>query len=490
MNRAYRLSLLLWCVGWHLEIGAAPAAPLDRPEPDRPNILFILSDDHTSQAWGCYGSRFAPAFQTPHIDRLAREGALLENCFVTNAICVPSRAAILTGQYSHINGVKTLADGLDSNTRHLAHHLKEAGYQTALVGKWHLKHEPSGFDHWDIIKGQGRYHEPVMFTMSMDKPEVVKGSYSTDLFTEKALKWMNQRDTGRPFALFLHFKATHEPWQFHPRHQHLFEGVSFAEPATLLGQTGPQGSRIPGWPLEILKERMVQSPRYGGEALKLQSDEPLEQRQQTYQKLVKDYLKCATAIDENIGRVLEYLDHHGLAKQTLVVYTSDQGYFLGEHNYFDKRFMLEESLRMPMVVRYPATIAGGTRVPQMLLNVDFAPTLLDYAGVPVPEVMHGESFRKYLENPSSGTGRESIYYRYWENSRQRPAHYGVRTRSAKLIYYDGLRAFEQSPGWEFYDLAHDPQETINRSEASEHQSQIIKMKQMMESWRQRLGDIQ
>jgi len=456
---------------------------------ERPNILFIMSDDHTSQAWGCYGSRFAPVFQTPHIDRLAKEGALLRNCFVTNSICVPSRASILTGQYSHINGVKTLADSLDPQKKHLAHYLREAGYQTALIGKWHLKSQPTGFDYWNIIKGQGRYREPRMFEGDLAHPQVEEDSYSTDLFTEKALDWLSARKDDRPFAMFLHYKSTHEPWQYPPRHKDLFDGVSFDEPESLMGQTGPKNSRIPGWPLEILTERMVRGSDHGGEPLIPSQEDPQTKRRETYQKLIRDYLRCATTIDENIGKLLNCLDENDLTNNTLVIYTSDQGYFLGEHNYFDKRFMLEESLRMPFVIRLPDRIPAGAKVDPMILNVDFAPMLLDYAGQATPPSMQGESFRSYLELPGDEAGRASIYYRYWENSPRRPSHYGIRTQTAKLIYYDGLAVGDDSRRWEFYDLGEDPQETYNLYDRFSNADLIGQMKHLLRQWRSNLGDM-
>lgn len=369
---------------------------------ERPNILFIMADDHASQAWGCYGSRLAPFAKTPNIDRLAREGARLTRCFCTNSICVPSRASILTGQYSHVNGVTTLREALDPAADNVAKRLQGAGYQTALVGKWHLKKPPAGFDYWNIIKGQGRYHNPVMYEMDLDKGDVQEGAYSTDVFTDKALRWLNGRDVEKPFCLMLHFKATHEPWNYHPRHARLYEDVELPEPETLLGPTGPQGGVVPGWPLEILTQRMLRGG-HGGGKLQVDSDDPQVVRRATYQKFAKDLLRCVAAIDENLGRVLDYLDQRQLAENTLVIYTSDQGYFLGEHNYFDKRFMLEESLRMPFVARYPHEIKPLALVDDIILNVDFAPTFLDYAGAEAPATMQGRSFRNNLAGrPDAG----------------------------------------------------------------------------------------
>ena len=429
---------------------------------ERPNIVFMMADDHTSQAWSCYGGRLAAYAKTPNIDRLAAEGALLKNCFCVNSICVPSRASILTGQYSHRNGVKTLRDALSPEKDNVAKRLQKAGYETALVGKWHLKAEPAGFDYWNVIKGQGRYHEPILFEMDLEKGEVQEGEYSTDVFTDKALGWLDERDASKPFCLMLHFKATHEPWNFHPRHAGLFEGVEIPSPETLLGQTGPKNSRVLGWPLEILTERMSSAGKHGAGKLELSSSDPMEVRSQSYQKFIKDFLRCGAAIDENIGRVLDYLKAHQLTNNTVVIYTSDQGYFLGEHNYFDKRFMLEESLRMPFVIRYPKEIAPRTVVDEMVLNVDFAQTFIDYAEGEASLSMQGQSFRSVLAGKTPSDWRTSMYYRYFENSEPRPSHFGVRTQWHKLIYYDGLSDVSESQRWEYYDLEKDPYENVNQ----------------------------
>ncbi len=453
----------------------APGALAAAEPAARPNIVFIMADDHTSQAWGCYGSRLAPFAKTPHIDRLAREGARLTNCFCTNSICVPSRASILTGQYSHVNGVTTLREALDPEVDNVAKRLQAAGYQTALVGKWHLKKPPAGFDYWNIIKGQGRYHNPVMYEMNLDKAEVQEDAYSTDAFTDKALGWLGRRDTEKPFCLMLHFKATHEPWQYHPRHAGLYKDVDLPEPETLLGTTGPQGSVVPGWPLEILTQRMLRGG-HGRGKLHVDGNDPQVVRRATYQKFVKDFLRCGAAIDENIGRVLEYLDQRQLRDNTLVIYTSDQGYFLGEHNYFDKRFMLEESLRMPFVVRYPNELKPGTVLDDVVLNVDFAPTFLDYADAEVPTAMQGRSFRSNLAGQTPSDWRGAMYYRYHAGSPRRPAHFGIRTLRHKLIYYDGLSDQPEQKRWELYDLTADPQETRNVYGDAEYRETATQLK--------------
>jgi len=480
--------LLLWISVLIAGANCRETAAEDVATKRRPNIVFIMADDHTSQTWGCYGGRLSKFARTPNIDRMAREGALLENCFCTNSICVPSRAAILTGQYSHRNGVKTLRDALSPEVDNVALRLQKAGYQTALVGKWHLKKRPSGFDYWNIIKGQGRYHNPVMYEGQLRRGEVQQGKYCTDVFTTKAIEWMKQRETTKPFCLMLHFKATHEPWQFAKRHAGLYRDVTLPEPETLVGKTGPKNSRVPGWPLDILTQRMTKRSAYGGGKLRLSSDDKTAARRATHQKLVKDVLRCVAAIDENIGRVLKYLDDHKLAEDTIVIYTSDQGYFLGEHNYFDKRFMLEESLRMPFVVRYPREIKPGTVLKDITLNVDFAPTFLDYAGATAPESMQGRSFRKNLAGRSPDNWRTAMYYRYYMNSRRRPSHFGIRTQEHKLIYYDGLAKQPENRRWEFYDLKDDPAETRNAYDDPQYAKTIAALKQRLTQLQHKLGD--
>lgn len=465
----------------------ACAGAADSPRTQRPNIVYIMADDHTSQAWGCYGSRLAEFCQTPNIDRLAAEGVRLENCFCTNSICVPSRAAILTGQYSHVNGVKTLKDALDPKTDNVAKQLQKSGYQTALVGKWHLKKEPTGFDYWNIIKGQGKYHEPTMFEMDLEKPEKQIGGYCTDVFTDKAIAWLEQREPTKPFCLMLHFKATHEPWAFHERYATLYENVNLPEPETLFGSTGPKGTRVPGWPLEVLTQRMIKGG-HGASKLVLNTKDPVEIRKATYQKFVKAVLRCVAAIDENIGRVLALLDEQGIAKDTLVIYTSDQGYFLGEHNYFDKRFMLEESLRMPFVARYPNEIKPGTVLDDIILNIDFAPTFLDYAEAQIPDWIQGRSFRANLADNTRGDWRHEMYYRYYGGQKERPAHFGIRTHDDKLIYYDGLQQAPEKSRWEFYDLTEDPKETTNVYDEGQHRDRIEELKKRLRNIQADLGD--
>ena len=306
-----------------------------------PNIVFIMADDHTSQAWGLYGGVLQDYVINKNIKRLANEGALLENAFCTNSICVPSRATILTGQYSHQNQVYTLSDKLDPNRNNVAKILSNSGYQTAIIGKWHLKSKPSGFDYFKVLPGQGKYQDPILKTAENWEDGKKGGSvyqgFSTDVITDASLEWLNKRDKTQPFMLMTHFKATHEPFDYPERYKDLFNGISIPEPSSLL-EFGPQesGRAFKGQVLETLAGRWEKASvnntkawNYPGLPFDVNGLGAVESRKKTYQKLVKDFLKCAAAIDDNIGRVLDYLDENGLAENTVVIYTSDQGYLFG-----------------------------------------------------------------------------------------------------------------------------------------------------------------
>ena len=334
---------------------------------ERPNILFILSDDHTSQSWGIYGGVLGEYARNENIRRLAAEGCVLDNCFCTNSISSPSRAAILTGAYSHVNGVYTLSDSFDPEQDNIAKQMRAGGYQTALVGKWHLKTQPQGFDFYSVFHDQGEYRDPTFINCTEPWPgernfgERVRG-FSTDIVTDKAIRWMKEADKDRPFMMCCHFKATHEPWDFPERMRHLYDGVVFPEPENLF-DWGPEtnGRTFSGQPLEELARRWdvaSQDPdkwwcRYPELPFTTKGMHRSAARSAAYQKLVRDYLRCGATIDDNIGKLLKALDDMGIADNTIVVYVSDQGYFLGEHGFFDKRMMYEESLRMPFVIRYP-----------------------------------------------------------------------------------------------------------------------------------------
>lgn len=479
---------------------------------ERPNILFIMSDDHACNAISAYGGRLAKIAPTPNIDRIASSGIRLDRCFVTNSICTPSRAVILSGQHSHINGVKTLVDafpGPDSGTPNVASILQRSGYQTALVGKWHLRSAPWGFDYWKIGPGQGKYHAPffiastdgIAYTTKVKKLKRTKGYY-TDLITDYATQWLDQRDTSKPFFLMLHHKAPHGKWEPADRHQDYLKDISIPEPDSLWEDFSHRSPATINMGTSIttrLKDRRsmvgdVQKPDWYGGPVEMAGMTEKEKGQAAYQKYLHQYLACVKAVDENVGRVLDYLDNHGLAENTLVIYTSDQGMFLGEHDYFDKRWIYEECFQMPFLARFPNRIHPGTHDQQYLCsNLDFAQTLLDYAQVTdAPEIsrMQGLSLKPILEGTPPDSWRDAVYYRYWMHlaHHQIPGHYGVRDSRYKLVFFHGLPLDAQlgagnfppsQAGWEFYDLEQDPNETQNVYDKNEYASEIRRLKQRL-----------
>jgi arylsulfatase A-like enzyme len=434
----------------------------------RPNILYIMSDDHACNAISCYGGILSKVARTPNIDRIAAEGVRLENCFVTNSICTPSRAAILTGQYSHVNGVYTLRDKIDPKRQNVAKLLQQGGYQTAVVGKWHLKTDPTGFDYWNVLPGQGRYHNPQLKEEGWQEKglKTYEGRHSTDVITDLSLEWLRGCDKEKPFFLMCHFKAPHRAWQPAKRFADLYKDMQMPEPANLLDDYKNRSRAAANAKLMIGKDTRKSD-------VKREIPKDLgrdELRKWAYQYYIKDYLRCIAGVDENVGRLLKFLDEQGLSRDTVVVYTSDQGFFLGEHGYYDKRFMYEESLRMPFLARFPREIRPGSVNDDVVVNVDFAPTFLDYAALGAPSDMQGESFRVNLAGKTPSNWRKSMYYRYWMHLSHHgvPAHYGVRTKRYKLIFYYGLPlgkagAVEKPtpPEWELFDLKKDPQEMNN-----------------------------
>jgi arylsulfatase A-like enzyme len=468
----------------------------------RPNILFILSDDHATNALGCYPSRLSALAPTPNLDRLATEGVRLTSCFCSNSICTPSRAAILTGQHSHANGVYSLWHALDPERQNVAKLLRKGGYQTAVVGKWHLKSDPSGFDYWNILPGQGRYHDPLLREIGSEEARRHEG-FSTDVITDLSLRWLEGRDRAKPFCLMVHFKNCHEPWEYAERHGELFAGVEIPEPASLGEDKSHRsdGSREYGLTMETMAGRL-ERPGHGHGVLDLTGMGPQERKSAAYQRMVKDYLKCVAAIDENVGRLVAWLEGEGLADDTLVIYSSDQGYFLGEHDYIDKRWMYEESLRMPFLARYPREIEPGTLCDDIITNVDFAKTFLDYAdldgaGLEGPEEMQGRSFRGNLAGRTPADWPESMYYRYWQHG-SRPAHLGVRTSRYKLIFFSGVPLEDRAErgakatksGWELYDLELDPHELRNVHEDPTYAPVVEELKRELTRLREELGDLE
>ena len=458
----------------------------------KPNIIFIMSDDHAAHAMSCYGSRINT---TPNLDRIANEGMRFDNCFCTNSICAPSRATILTGLYNHKNGVKTLGDKFDSNQTTIQRILGENGYQTALIGKWHLghgpNHDPQDFDYWHIFPGQGDYHDPMMIEMGEEKQ--IKG-YATDLVTDMSIDWIEKRDKNKPFMLMCHHKAPHRPWDPDEKHMHLYEDIDIPEPETFHDDYSGKASAAKEAKMRIDRDLMKRD-------VKVDPPEGLsdaELKSWYYQRYIKDYLRCVASIDDNVGRLLDYLDEEDLTEDTIVVYTSDQGFFLGDHGWYDKRFMYEESLRMPFIVRYPRVIKPGTVTEDFALNVDFPETFLDFAGIDIPHHMQGSSLKPVMEGETPDGWQDSMYYRYWEHlsiEHRVQAHYGIRTKDYKLIYYYGEAlgnkdAIDEprTPEWELFDLKKDPIEMKNVYHDLEYQDAVRMLKKELYRLKEKVDD--
>ena len=428
-------------------------------EPQRPNILFIMSDDHAAPAIGAYNGFLANVAPTPNIDRLAKEGMLFENCFCTNSICTPSRAVIFTGKHSHINGVYMFTP-LDQSQPTLPKQMRNAGYHTGFVGKYHLHSNPVGLDYWSILPGQGRYHDPQFVEMGDEdaggwvkegKRTTYEG-HSSDVIADKALDYLREiRPTDKPFILFCHFKSPHDTWQCAPRYEGLFADVRIPEPPTLFDDYATRSDALKST-LQFIGSEWGHHTDFVEETSHLTGT---ARKKDQYQLYIKKYLRCVRGVDDNMGRILDYLDESRLANNTIVVYTADQGFFLGEHGLYDKRFMYEESLRMPLLVRWPGRVRSGSVSRDIVLNLDFAPTLLSAAGFPVPIDMQGRSFLPLLQGNTPSDWRTSMYYRYYYSHFETEPHYGVRTATHKLIYFDRIRQ------WELYDLAEDPRELNN-----------------------------
>ncbi len=430
----------------------------------KPNIIFIMSDDHASHAISAYGSKIN---KTPNIDRLAREGMRFDNCFCTNSICAPSRAVILTGKYNHLNGVVDNGAKFDGSQQTLPKLLQQAGYQTAIVGKWHLKSQPTGFHYSNVLPGQGEYHNPVM--IENGKQQKHEG-YVTDLITDKALGWLKKQESSdKPFFLMLHHKAPHADWEPDQKHMDMYSDKDIPYPATFNDDYETRTGQIKNHRLHVgPKQWDLHFKRFGKipEGMTTQ-----ETRRWVYQKYMKNYLRCIASVDDNVGRLLDYLDQSGLAGDTIVVYTSDQGFFLGDHGLYDKRFMYEHSLRMPLLMRYPEGIKPGATSDAMVLNLDFASTFLDYAGAPIPKDIQGQSLMGITTGNTPQDWRTAMYYRFYEKGYGIGPHEGIRTMNHKLIHY-----LYGDEGWELYDLKKDPNEINNIYGAPENQDLIENFK--------------
>lgn len=477
-------------------------------EPEkRMNILYIMSDDHSYQTISAYDRRYT---ETPNIDRLANEGVRFTNSFVTNSISGPSRACILTGKFSHKNGFKTNDGEFDGSQQTFPKLLQQAGYQTALVGKWHLHSDPTGFDYWNILPGQGEYHNPDF--IEMGETRRMEG-YVTEITTDIAIDWLkNRRDKDKSFCLMMHHKAPHRNWMPDTERPDLFIKRDYPVPDNFFDTyegrraAAEQQMNIRTADMDIAYDLKILDPEIDGDrpGMKRAAEERLvrmtpEQRKQwddlyrpiieeyksdrpsgdslsvwKFRRYMQDYIACILSVDRSVGRIVDYLEKEGLLENTLVIYTSDQGFYMGEHGWYDKRFMYEESLRTPLVMRLPESLKKRGDVDQMVQNIDHAATFLDLAGLPVPEDIQGESYLPILKGKEPAGWRNSIYYHYYEYPNQHLVnkHYGVRDNRYKLIRFYG-----DVDEWEFYDLQNDPGEMKNLIGDPKYSTEIERMKE-------------
>lgn len=472
------------------------------------NILFIMSDDHTSQAVGAYRRRLAKLNPTPTIDDLAKDGILFENAFCSNSICTPSRACVISGQYSHKTNTRDLDDTLAPEFHILPRQLRAAGYQTAVVGKWHLTHEPVDFDYYCVLPGQGKYFDP-FFQIRGEKPwpdsrMQVKGKHSTDAITDLTLDWLkNGRDASKPFFLMHHYKAPHDFFENAPRYESYLADVEIPLPESMWRKDSKFGS------MALRGNHDELAPHIGTSVTRRNpfrnythmyaDDQTLSDRaaaELAYSIYLKKYLRCVKGVDDNLKRLFDYLKQEDLFENTIIVYTSDQGMMLGEHDYIDKRWMFDESMRCPLIMHCPGVIPAAKRTDAIIENVDLAPTLLDFAGAGTPTEVQGSSFRRICETGNEPPDwKQEAYYRYWMHIAHHdvPAHVGIRTKKYKLTYYYGMDFRDRGkprtpPGWELYDLSTDPLERKNVIDDPAYKSVALELKQRLAKKRVKIGD--
>lgn len=510
---------------------------IDVETPQKPNIIFIMSDDHTTQAFGIYGSRLAGLNPTPNLDKLANEGMIFDNCFVTNSICTPSRASIITGQYSQANGVLDLEGNISEEKQYLPKEMKKLGYQTAVIGKWHLKKKPAAFDYYSVLPGQGKYHDPE-FRVRGDKPWpqnlIQTTGHSSDKITDLTLNWLDKkRDKTKPFFLMHHYKAPHDDFDYAPRYNNYLEDTFIPEPESLyengnhgsvatrgvndslisvIGSSVSRRNTIRNKGMRTWSRITASNPGFDSTKYLREGMSEKEYTSATYQEYLKRYLRCVKGVDDNIKKLRDYLEKEGLLENTIIIYTGDQGFMLGEHDFVDKRWMYEESQRMPFFVRYPKSIKAGGRTNAIINNSDFAPTLISLAGGVAPKQMQGNSFQTILETNKEPEGwQQSTYYRYWMHMAHKhanPAHFGIRTKEHKLIFFYGKywvdtddpnatwnkqswgNSFSRHtpPGWEFYDLTKDPKEMNNMYGSPEYAEVIVELKAQLKNKREELNE--
>lgn len=434
---------------------------------ESPNIIFIMADDHTCSAISAYGSRTA---QTPGIDRLAREGVRFTNCVDVNALCAPSRATILTGKYSHANGFYGNADTFDGSQLTFPKLLQSAGYSTGIIGKWHLRSQPTGFDYYNVLPGHGRFWNPVLKESGATWQDGNEGGrehqgYLTDIITDESVRWIESVKDAGPFCCLVHHKAPHVPHEYPERFAAMFRDTVFPEPDSLLddynGRRALEAAEHPHTRLDAVNEELLRRFGWKDPLPSIHGISREEKRRRLYQRFMREYLRLAAALDENVGRLLDYLDSAGLSENTVVVYTSDNGYFLGEHGLFNKQWMYAPAHTVPMLMRYPREIAPGRVEAGLVGTIDFGPTFLDWAGVQAPADMHGKSFRRLAAEEGAAPIRERIYYHYYGQYGV-PEQTGIRTPRHKIIHFHaGPAAEQEETAWECYDLEADPGEMRN-----------------------------
>lgn len=483
---------------------------------EKPNILFIMSDDHTAQAIGAYATLLKDLNPTPTIDSLAAEGICFDNAFCTNSICTPSRACIITGQYDHVNGVFDLGGRIEPAKQTLPIAMRSQGYQTAIIGKWHLKVEPN-YDYYKVLPGQGKYFN-TEFRVQGDKPwpkNLVKypGSHSSDAITDSTLTWFKEhRDPNKPFFLCHHYKAPHDYFESHPRYDDYLADIDVPEPASLwqmpdtwgsIATRGYKDELIPHIGTSIGRRNPRRSyaadlPRVFPKEFQWDYKDPnlsdAEVKHLAYQAYLKKYLRCVKGVDDNLKRLFDYLKSEDLYDNTVIIYTGDQGFWLGEKDYQDKRWAYDESARMPFIVRYPKTIAAGTRSDAIIENVDFPALMLDFAGAEIPPQMQGRSFRTICETGQEPPSwKQAAYYRYWMHMahHDNPGEMAMRTKTHKLIYFYGCNYQGENqtpPGWELYDLVKDPEELNNVYDEPEYREIRDALKAQFAKLRRDVGD--
>ena len=484
----------------------------------KPNIIFIMSDDHTAQAIGAYGSRLTGLDLTPNLDRLAENGIRFENAFCNNSICTPSRASIISGQYPQTNGVLDLDHNLDIEKQYLPIELKKQGYSTAIIGKWHLKNEPANFDYYKVLPGQGKYFDPSFFEKGKGewkKNWVTSKGHSTDVITDSSIEYLKNVDKSKPFFLMHHYKAPHDMFEYAPRYEEFLADTEIPEPSSLYYQ--------PNWGSEGTRGKNDSLINYIGTSIsdrnmhrnynKFWYDDTLKGRENSahiaYQAYLKKYLRCVKGIDDNLGRLFEFLKKEGLWENTVIIYTGDQGMMLGEHDLQDKRWMYDEAMRMPYIMHYPKMIDPGMVTDLLINNTDFAPTMIELAGGKAPDYMQGKSFIRTLRGKEEKDWRTATYYRYWMHIIHHyvPAHFGVRTKDYKLMFYYGKHYLPESKfqehywatqyfgienetphTWELYDLKNDPEELNNRYNDPKYKEIIAELKTELKKQRAELNE--